>query len=481
MYGCGEAQVLRGWVVWRVLRFVAVARAAIYAGSEDTLLLQRRYRFGLPFLALAILGQTLGYTLPGDLGQRAAWLVATLALAVVTISRATVLRARTRTGTSLHIVVVLVLIVLQGGLAGLVTGHLNPATLPTFPGRLLTVVLCFVAALVLPWSAWAQAALCLCCGVIDVALARIVYGDFGHLLNAPGIALLIALSASVLATYELDANRRKRDHAERALRAAKDAAERASQAKSEFLANMSHEIRSPMNVVVGMIDMVLDSDLTEDQRHDLGRARAGAIGLLGIINDILDASKIEAGKLTLESVEMDVAALLRDSVETLAPSATEKGLALDLQIAPDLAGRVRGDPVRFRQIVVNLLGNAIKFTATGGITISAQTAGPGDPSVVHVAVRDTGIGMSLDTLARIFEPFEQADASTTRTHGGTGLGLAICRHLVGLMGGGIWAESEPGRGSTFHFTVRFAQSRFTRAVEPRADGSGTQPIATKAA
>lgn len=447
--------------------------AAISTGDEappDVAELQRRYRFGVPFLAAAILVRTVSYTLPGDQGHFAAWGLGVVVLALLATSRLTVLRLRTRTGTSVHILAVLSLAIVEGTISGLITGHLDAATLPTFPGRLLWVVLCFVAALVLPWSPWAQAALCTIACAVDVAFSRIVYGDFAHLVNAQGIALVIATAASILASYELDTNRRQRDVAEDALRAAKEAAEHASAAKSAFLADMSHEIRSPMNVVIGMIDMVLDSDLTAEQRYDLDRARTGAVGLLGIINDVLDASKIEAGKLVLESVELDLWGALRDTVTTLSPQAAAKHLTIDLQIDPDVPRTVLGDPVRFRQVVVNLLGNAIKFTSSGGVSVRAATVGTGDAPVVHVTVQDTGIGMSLDTLSRIFEPFEQAAASTTRSYGGSGLGLAISRRLVLLMDGHIWAESEPGRGSSFHFTARFGVPARTPAATPRPDG-----------
>lgn len=448
--------------------------------APDVVELQRRYRFGAPFLAAGILFQTLGYTLPGGEGHFTAWTITLASIVLVGLSRATVLRLRTRTGTSLHIIVVLALIITGGAMSGLITGHLDPQTLPTFPGRLLSVVLCFMAALVLPWSVGAQAALCAVAWAIDIAFARLVYGDFAQLANAPEVALSIAGAASILATYELDRSRHRRDLAENALRAAKEAAEHASAAKSAFLADMSHEIRSPMNVVIGMIDMVLDSDLTEEQRHDLDHARSSAIGLLGIINDVLDASKIEAGKLVIESVEMDLWDALRDTVATLRPQAAEKGIALDVRIAADVPRTVLGDPVRFRQVVVNLLANAIKFTSSGGVKVRAATVGAGDPPVVHVTVQDTGIGMSPEAAARIFEPFEQAAASTTRTYGGSGLGLAICRRLVGLMNGQIWAESEPGRGSTFHFTVRFAiPARATSAGDGDAHESG--PLACEAA
>lgn len=459
----------------------SAASASSADSPPDVVELQRRYRFGAPFLALGILFQTVGYTLPGDRGNVAAWGAALAAIALVWLSRTAVLRLRTRTGTSLLIVAVLAIAIVAGSVSGIVTGQLDPATLPTFPGRLLTVVLCFGAALVLPWRVGAQATLCAVAWAIDVAVSRLVRGDFAYLPSATNIALVIGSAASIVAAYELDANRRRRDLAEDALRAAKEAAERASAAKTAFLADMSHEIRSPMNVVIGMLDMVLDSDLTDEQRYDLGRARAGAVGLLGIVNDVLDAAKIEAGKLALESVEMDVPAVLSDTVATLSPQATAKNLTLRVQVAPDVPRVVLGDPVRFRQIVVNLVGNAIKFTGSGGVTVSAVPVGAGALPVVQVSVQDTGIGMSSDTLARIFEPFEQAAVSTTRSYGGSGLGLTISRRLVGLMDGRIWAESVPGQGSTFHFTARFALPARDDVAASSADSTAARPLASKAA
>ncbi len=260
--------------------------------------------------------------------------------------------------------------------------------------------------------------------------------------------------------------------------ALKDAAEAANRAKSEFLANMSHEIRTPMNGVMGMIEIALDTDPSAEQFECLEMARSSADSLLAILNDILDFSKIEAGRLELDPVDFDLNEWLEDTLTAFAHRASEKGIELACETAPAVPARVHADPVRLRQVITNLIGNALKFTERGEVSLRVSVEpSPGDDVVLHFAVADTGIGIPASKQALIFRAFAQADASTTRQFGGTGLGLTISSRLVDAMGGRIWVESEPGRGSTFHFTARIApSSSAVDAPVPDADSLCGVPV-----
>ncbi|MBF0595151.1 MAG: PAS domain S-box protein [Candidatus Omnitrophica bacterium] len=310
-------------------------------------------------------------------------------------------------------------------------------------------------------------------GALSGISTRVIKNDSSFLDVDASISVLKDRKGKVMGSIGILRDISKQKRIQEALLQAKIAAEGANSSKSMFLAKMSHELRTPMNAVIGMLDLTLDTPLTDEQRDNLKVAKEAAGNLLGLLNDILDLSKAEAGKITIENIEISLRDVIKSVCKGLAVLAHNKGLELRYSVADDVPALVIGDPVRIRQVIINLVNNSIKFTHKGHVDVSVkQVARVDGECELQFSVSDTGIGIPPARQSALFEVFSQVDESTSRRYGGTGLGLAICKKLVEMMDGRIWIESEEGRGSQFNFVVRLKVSANAPSVAVAAAGTG---------